>query len=82
MMWPFHRHDFSDHVRSELDGATLGWGGAIQPCYSITRRCRCGKEQTTHGWLLPLMKEPPRDKDGWPLHDGKRMRIAVRGKAA
>ena len=74
--WPFHRHDFGEYVSRTLDGATLGWGMKPEPCYSITYRCKCGKQRTTSGWLLPLVKFKT-DTDGWPLTDeGKRMEIA------
>jgi hypothetical protein len=74
--WPFHRHDFSEYVRRECQGATLGWGGNIVPCFAITWRCECGKTKTETGMLLPLVKFA-QDKDGWPLDDaGGRMAIA------
>lgn len=72
----FHRHEFTEFVGRTCDGATLGWGGDIVPCYSITERCQCGKERTQRGMLLPLVSFR-KDADHWPLDDdGKRMGIA------
>lgn len=78
MIWPFrrHHHDFTEYVSRTCQGATLGWGGDIVPCYSITWRCQCGKTKTETGMLLPLVKFA-KDIDGWPLDDqGKRMGIS------
>ena len=74
--WPFHRHQFSEYVSRDIDGATLGWGLNVVPCYSITERCICGKTRVRSGMLMPLVPFK-KDHDGWPLtEDGKRMAIA------
>lgn len=74
--WPFHKHDFKEYVGRECQGATLGWGFDIVPCYSITWRCECGQTKVETGMLLPLVQFR-KDVDGWPLDDaGKRMAIA------
>jgi hypothetical protein len=74
--WPFHKHDFTEYVSRECEGATIGWRLNVVPCYSITWRCQCGKTKTETGMLLPLV-DFIKDKDGWPLNaDGSRMRIA------
>lgn len=80
MIWPFrrHRHVFSEFVSRTCQGATLGWGADIVPCYSLTWRCECGKTNVQTGMILPLVKFA-KDKDGWPLDEtGARMRIAGR----
>lgn len=72
-----HVHHFDQYVRRSCDGATLNWACRVEPCYSLTYRCLCGAEETTSGWLLPLVRFQA-DRDGWPLDaQGHRMRIAA-----
>lgn len=76
--WPFrmHRHEFVEFVGMRCAGVTLNRALRPEPCYDLTYRCSCGKEELRRFMLLPLATFK-RDEDGWPLDDrGNRMEIA------